>query len=240
MNTVNNKLKELAEKRDCARWCWHEQSMSGALRQLFEAAVRELEEEDQRLFRAFGRAGKWKDEQCQGLAYWVFEHNLVFPIFRAWLPLVHRVTWDECIHRRKDGRQRESSLDVEVSGGTGRKERGRELIDLVVEPSEGAPPWLFEAKWWAYGKAESVLGEDANRLRPPVAGDGQGYLLTFWYGADGELARDLERAAADATELRLEMLFVGVFPTHVYTWWDKHDKKEGTGYFALVVFGVGP
>lgn len=238
---MDERLEKRASEAECQRWCWHGQSTKNQpdLRQLFEAAARELEEEDQRLFRAFGRAGKWKNEQCQGLAYWVFEHNLVFPIFRAWLPLVYQVTWDECVHKRRNGEKREASRKVEASGGTGRKERGREYIDLVVVPSEGAPPWLFEAKWWASGDAKAVLGKDADRLRPPRADKGEGYLLTFWYGSDDELAQDLANAERDAKELRLDMLFVGVFPTHVYTWWNEQEKRSGPGYFALVAFRVG-
>ena len=231
---MDKKLEELTEERGCSRWCWHDQSTKreSKLRELFEAAVRELEEEDVRLFRAFGQAGDWKNAQCQGLAYWVFEHNLVFPIFRAWLPLVHRVWWDEDIHRAR-GEQREDSNTDEKPG-----RRNREYINLVVEKRKGAPKWLFEAKWWAYGAAKSLLSKDVRRLRRARAGKDQGYLLTFWYGSTGELKSDLERAQEQAKGLDLTMLFVGVFPTHVYTWWDKQNPKSDIGYFALVAFSV--
>ena len=209
---MDKKLEELTMERGCSRWCWHDQSTSESkLRELFEAAVRELEEEDVRLFRAFGQAGDWKNAQCQGLAYWVFEHNLVFPIFRAWLPLVDRVWWDEDIHRAR-GEQREDSNTDEEPG-----RRNRDYIDLQVEHEKGVPKWLFEAKWWAYGKAEALLSKHVARLRKARVGNDQGFLLTFWYGSTGELKSDLERAQEQAKGLDLTMLFVGVFPTHVYT-----------------------
>lgn len=234
---MDARLVQLVGSSECQRWCWHDQSTKDKLlRQLFEAAVRELEDEDQRLFRAFGRAGKWKDEQCQGLAYWVYEHNLVFPIFRAWLPLVYRVIWDEDLHRlMKDGRRRDGTCEADRSGQTARTER--RFIDLAVEPTEGAPRWLFEAKWWAYGDAKTVLGKDIGRLRSSQCNGGAGYLLTFWYGAADALAKDLRDADQAVAGLGVKMNFVGVFPTHVFTWWDRKKAAE-TGYFAMVAFAV--
>ncbi len=207
----------------------------GPLRTLLEAATLELQSEDGLLRDAIRSAKdqEWGKLQPQGLSYWVFEHNLVYPIFRRWIRIADRVEWDERQVPRKGG-PRSASLEAEEQ--TKRLERS--FVDLVAIVD--GRRYLFEAKWWAYGSATGVLNNDVKKLRSQLeASDGtRAFLITFWYGAndqadDFDLTGKLEGLAGTVTPV-----FAGVFGTSVYTRWLEHPK-QADGYFALVAFEVG-
>lgn len=60
---------------------------------LAETAGRALLKEDRLLQSSFGSSHLY-DGVGRGLSYWLFEHNLVYPIFREWAQ-THSVLWDE-------------------------------------------------------------------------------------------------------------------------------------------------
>lgn len=223
---------------------WWSHGRHGRLCGLLESATRELQKEDGNLREALASAKnqRWTRTRPHGLTYWVYEHNLVYPIFRSWVRLADQVEWDESQVPRQT-RSRGTPSRAERRGRTGRGER--KFVDLVVCLDDDVH--FFEAKWWAYGSARRVLESDVQKLRslkvkPPVAKTthSRRFLLTFWYGTNSEIKNDFAKAEGQSRTLGIEPVFAGMFGTSLYTWWVKapQEPTRENGYFALVAFEV--
>lgn len=202
---------------------------------LLSVATTALYREDQLLHDAFSRrreragfapALDGVDKWARGLSFWVFEHNLVFPIFRAWLPLVNDIRWDE----NADG----------IAGGA----RGSRFPDLRIECGTNGTAWYaFELKWWNLGRGERVLGGDADKLRKlvddhrtsmPQEGHLLGaFVLATWWGTSESIGDDFRVASDPGAGLR--PVFAGIFPSNVL-----FEKCHVAGYMALVAYRVEP
>jgi hypothetical protein len=175
---------------------------------LLRVAVKALAAEDRLFRRAFCAArdqdrGFYADEN-QGLAYWVFETQLVYTIFKSWIPLA-RVRWEG--HTYSDS--------------------PRYSADLAVFPDkfEGSahPCMVFEAKWWNKSferclKQRRAIDRDVKKIlgtRATICS----FLLAFWWDTQGDLrssVAEVERYCSRACRLpgqTAKLVFQDAFPS---------------------------
>ncbi|HQP36623.1 MAG TPA: hypothetical protein PLI95_15650 [Polyangiaceae bacterium] len=210
------------------------------LDQLLELATFALAQEDKRMACAFAARGPkeaFYTGCAHGLAYWVFEHNLVYPIFLRWLEAGFNVLWDEqptAMHPtepRSDG----SQVSRERSTDNYQQKKRAQFIDLQVLLNEGER-WFFEAKWWQVHttKANDAVGNDLRKLTSLLKEwEGRAFILAFWYGDENSLVNDIQAAQAGMGGL----VYLGLFRSNVWRYWAT-PKVMDEGYFALAAFEV--
>lgn len=185
------------------------------LRTLLPIGAHALQLEDQALSLAFAQARQHKHPCNRGLGYTVFESNLVYAIFKSWLPLAE-VYWE-----------------FPYPGSS-------EKADLVV--CEGGEPFIvLEAKWWmnSWKRTRDVLDSDVRKLlswSQPIA---KRVLLAFWYSRDtpNDWSKDLEDVNAYCEvqgEAFLRPIFVSRFAT------DCVASLGSNAYFAAAAVTVEP
>ena len=110
------------------------------LRRLMELARSALARENSELEAAFASGNAEFYGKCaHGLSYWVFEQNLVYLIFKTWIP--HSlVEWESPYPHSS------------------------EKADLVIFSKPHEPRFVFEAKWW--NSMKRVIDFCGSRLTP--------------------------------------------------------------------------
>lgn len=194
---------------------------------LFKAALRALAEEDAVLAKAFSQgmftAGEFYRGANQGLAYWVGETELVYAIYKAWIPLV-RVRWE---------------APKPVYPGTAKR------ADLAVFDDDAATKvkWIFEAKWWNQTGARQkwALDEDIRKLLSSVANEGR-FLVAFWWTTSDHLVLDRKDVDDYCREVRIRRLAMVdlVYLDSFSTDWspDSGKSRMPNGLFAVAVLKV--
>lgn len=183
---------------------------------LLDCALEALRASDTELAIAFQNASSPAaySAQNKGLAYWVFENNLVLEIFKAWLPKT-TVHWEVKYPLTK------------------------EKADLVLgRPEE--PVAIIEAKWWwnNFAKTLNALSEDVDKLRSWSGASSHRILLTFWASTNNaqQWTRDLGqvREFCESTP-GVQPVYAGRFPTDL-------ASSRGTvgAYFAVCALFVEP
>ncbi len=192
------------------------------LKRLLECAAKALEQENKALESAFGRREHtWGPELKpvnKSLAYWVFETNLVYTIFKSWLTMIEepRVEW-ECPYPKTD-----------------------QKADLVIRGTGGDTPTLvFECKWWKNNDGETLdsIHNDLKKLRLWQSDDVRHYLVTFWWGWDWKTDW---RQVNDANLKQSPPIWAAKFPIHLLRK-DKDQPKPKIvkdAYFAMAAFHV--
>lgn len=209
---------------------------TGEKHDLFLCAALALLEEDRRLYAALG-VREFYSNKARGLAYWVFEHNLVYALFRAWAPW-YDVVWDELLPTGEPAAKSQTRLNQDAAAAVEppRSHSGqamREFIDLRVNWSRSESTLLFEAKWW--NRTSDALSADLERLGRRSAMGYECYQLVFWYGSEATRRADFAAAEGQLEALRsssglnLTSLFAATFPTQL---------ANGQGYFAMGVISV--
>jgi len=195
------------------------------LKTLLRGARDALKREDAELHGIFRRADPAHrtsyEGVSRGLGYHLFEANLVYTIFKSWLPVVP-VEWEA----RYD--------HAELSH-----------IDLLAQPLGPGRRlrWGFEARWWHRSdkRGMGLFHEDARRLLADRKLD-ERFLLAFWISESAHWARD-RREIAEAClrpqiphhpEARITPFYLAAFHTEV---------AHGAGaphYFALAALRLTP
>jgi hypothetical protein len=177
-------------------------------------ALGALEAEDRRLALAFEQGGnRGGADFNRGLAYWVFEHNLVYEIFKAWLPVL------------------EAHWEVQY-------QESREKADLVIFEG-GTPVAVIETKWWMnnHQKTLAALDADVTKLRGWNRGTPLRVQLGFWYSRNSD-----EQWEQDISDVRkycaghgdgVVPFYAGRFVTDVAAF-----RESGGAYFAMVALAV--
>lgn len=209
---------------------------------LLERAARALKLEDERIRQALASSTVPKAyERCgHGLSYWVFEHNLLLPIFLDWAK-THVVRWDEpeCSNIRKPSGV---STDADALERADSEDSNYRLVDLqlALSASDGVPNGQIvrlEAKWWVLKRSAIDVAKDVKKLRDMKGAGERAVLLTFWYGVNDEFGKDMEAANRPKDT---KPLMAAVFDTTVYPWWwgkeKESERKLMDGYFAMVAF----
>lgn len=208
--------ESLLSKKEVVRE-WYPQGGPTAVVQLLSRAIHALKKEDEWLHSSLAANASEYEKCSHGLAYHVFEHNLVLPIFREWAR-THKVIWDE---------------NVEV--------KRKAFVDLQVQARQPPREWyLFEAKWWARGKARRLFPKDVAKLTK-ASHRGDGYVLAFWCGHWHAWQKDFSGSHFNERYMAGEPAFAGAFPAHVYLPQCKDCKPQGSddqGYFAMVAWKV--
>jgi hypothetical protein len=192
---------------------------------LLKCAAVALKVENAGLEAAFGKRRRtWGTAPIKGvsksLAYWVFEENLVYTMFKALLksPKKPRVEWESPYP----------------------KDRSKKA-DLVVRGIKGKPTLVFECKWWNnnHKKTLKALADDVAKLR--LWPEAERYLLTFWWSWNG-LKEDEESVAKAASKepglanLPTWQTWAAWFPIHLIAKDGKHKQEKA--YFAMMAFKV--
>lgn len=221
-------------------------AVRGKLFDLASRATYALGDEDVILGEAMGNSRrKSAYARCaHGLSYWVFEHNLVFPIFRDWVRTEH-VFWD-ARPVKPDALSQPRPADPLGKRAETRKSTSAEksstasYIDLQVV--RGRSTWRFEAKWWNSGTAKSILAADAKKLRDARQSEtDRSFLITFWCGLLENVPNELAKAKRDAARepsVQGTLAFSGHFPSIVYD--AKTRRRRDDGYFMVGVFELLP
>ena len=211
-------------------WSCHFIEEGRELELLFKAALRGLAEEDASLARAFSqgmlRAGEFYTAASQGLAYWVGETQLVYQVYKAWIPLV-RVRWEAPDPVYLDTTKR---ADLAVFG----------------DAPSAKVKWVFEAKWWNQNsqtstKQHQALDRDVNKLLSTTPSGGR-FLLAFWWATATTLPSDcLEveqycQGSCSQESAMVTPVFLGSFHTD----WtpDKGKSRVVDGLFVLAALKV--
>lgn len=215
-------------------------SEGDALVPLLRRATSALMFEDNRLREALSdSAAKQNYTTCgHGLSYWVFEHNLVYPIFLAWVR-THHVRWDEPAMERVEPKPLERGEPASRKEAKGDSSSTRSLVDLQLALEPGNIVRL-EAKWWMLNNSRHHVEADANKLKRICKSfGGRAVLLTFWYGLEDARASEMEDALTKAPGLGAEMFFAGTFRSSVYPSWLKNKPSlTDAGYFTLAALEV--
>lgn len=167
---------------------------------LARVAMRALEAENAALAAAYAQGNyrfpEYYRDANQGLAYWVAETNLIYEIYKAWIPLI-RVRW-------------------EAPAYPGSNQRA----DLAVYDDDGgeSPLWVFEAKWWGRSTARilDALLSDLEKLAMCHQSAQRRFLMTFWWAENTDDAR--RRSTEDIKDFCRKnpvatLRFMGGFPT---------------------------
>lgn len=211
------------------------------LNELLERAARALKLEDERIRQALASSTEPEAyARCgHGLSYWVFEHNLLLPIFLDWVR-THVVRWDEPVLRDLGQPSGVSTPAEAIKRSKVRVEDSkRRLVDLQLvlpasERGDDAQLVRFEAKWWVLKRAARHVKADVKKLREMSGSGDRAVLLTFWYGVDAKIDDDLGEAN---TPSGTKPLMAATFDTTVYPWWLEEKNRTLTdGYFALVAY----
>jgi hypothetical protein len=212
---------------------------------LLECATDELCREDIQFANALAARAENYPAHGHGLAYYVFEHNLVFPIFRSWVASKRLVLWDEKpVHRvsvRKTTTRPPEDQRKQVRDGV---TITKSFVDLQVRLQErwtGAKIGRFEAKWWQESRATRYVASDADKLRRIARShSGRGFLITFWYDVKGEgpFAANMKAAEDTASrKMKADLVFAGRFESKIYCYWCD-DPRPRPGWFVMAVFEV--
>jgi hypothetical protein len=190
-----------------------------SLVRLFRVALRALAEADASLAKAFSHgmigAGGFYGGVNHGLAYAVYEPQIVCEIFKAWMPHV-RVRWESSVYP-----------------GTNRR------ADLAVFDDDLGTNvrWVFEAKWWGRSTKTmlDVLRADIKKLGECDPGAKRRFLLTFWWTEDSGPAHS--RALADVEDFcrkhpMVQTRYTGSIPT------DCVAATDRRGAFTVAVLEV--
>jgi hypothetical protein len=215
---------------------WQASDGDAELQRLVESAGRALLKEDRLLQASFGTS-PFYDTVGRGLSYWLFEHNLVYPIFREWAQTLD-VIWDE----------RDATWDAATArwhrpnaSAEERRKRHRSqprgFLDLQVLRDSGSR-WLFEAKWWNSVRATGAVRDDVKKLRDHLRPRERGFVLAFWYGGRDSSQKDFDAVALEAIDA--PAVFSVAFPSHVVNTWRGQAPSPEWGYFAMTVFEVLP
>ena len=196
----------------------------GAVRALLDQATASLEKEDRWLRRAFAASvhqEAYAARAAPGLAYWVFEHNLVLAIFRDWIK-TQRVLWDEtatAVWEPPVPDRTRPSFEQEAC-------TQQRYIDLqLLGESCDSPRVLFEAKWFNAPKGKTSARTDWEKLRVECGRrrrkGWRGYMLLFRSGT-GDIGSstllDLEKQGLPVPS------FAGIFSTNL---------RSAPGFFGL-------
>jgi hypothetical protein len=191
------------------------------LKRLLNIAAQALAVEDRALWDALEAQSALRKEPLdndRGLTYWVYETNLVYTIWKAWLHHA-KVRWEAPRQEKED---------------TSR----RRWIDLQVE-ADGVE-YLIEAKWWQLTteKANGLVFSDMDKLKNLAEKNEACLMLTFWSGAAGELAKDVEEAQTQIQARKKDakpewdMAYIAAFTADsLYS-----QKRNDAGYFMLAVW----
>lgn len=212
-----------AIERKC-RWQQQGADADPEFTELMNAALVALQHEDAALRAALG--SPVYDHVSRGLAYHVFEHNLVYTVFKAWAPR-YRVVWDEMT--RPGQHPSRQFIDLKVLSGRG----------------DGKPKWLFEAKWWNGGSVGRRLGVDIGKLRRELKSNAppkRAYVLAWWWGKLEDFENDFTKAEKQFRDAASGgMAYAGAFPTDALDW-AKRSRVERArleaAYFAQACFEV--
>lgn len=189
---------------------WYRSEEDQILARLLPAAVTALHDEDRRLSAAFAAApnNPRLAPRNQGLGYWLFETTLVYTIFKSWLPL--------------------AETDWEAPYPVGAKKA--DLLVLV----DGAPRYVFEAKWWMTTIMDDELRGDIEKMKRWSGLMGR-FLLTFWRSPKTPAIwqSDIDGVRRFCKDCDGTLVYVGAFPT------DEAATRATTGsYFAVGVIAV--
>lgn len=186
---------------------------------LFERALCALDTEDKRLRKALQarpNSALRTSKSSHGLGFWVFEHNLVYEVFKAWLPRAD-VMW-ECPIPGEDGEHGYWDMVGDPPRSNRKKPRRSGWFDLAISGDDDAISAVFEFKWWPrLGSARKDLQKLA-----ACGGEYSKFFVGFWISTD--LATDLRRGEeeylrsandlrTDHPDARAEYVFVGQFET---------------------------
>jgi len=186
---------------------------------LFRVALRALAEADAGLAKTFSHgmigAGGFYRRENHGLAYAVYEPQIVCEIFKAWIPHV-RVKWESAVY---PGTKRRADL-------------------AVFDDDLGANVrWVFEAKWWGRNTEATLdtLRLDIKKLGECNPRAKRRFLLTFWWTEDSGPAHS--RALADVGDFCgkhpvVEIRYVGSIAT------DCVAAADRRGVFTVAVLEV--
>ena len=230
-----SKLRSAAERLTPASWFSSQWAANRQFVELMTLAFDGLRNEDAQLSGALTRgklAAEYRERGAPGLSYWVYEHNLVYPVFKAWA-LKHRVLWDEA-----PTAQWKKPFDAATREPPANDTRQQKLIDLqVLLDKSGDERWLFEAQWLNNERGVTHAQQDAVKLHHVRLARGKKptrlFLLGLWYNYTDSIDEDLEwvRNCPDGTN----PAFLGLFPSTV------PGKKKGPpvdGYHFVAVFEV--
>lgn len=182
-------------------------------RDLMRRMHQALQREDRELARALDPGTELGKEYSRrgapGLAYWVFEHNLVYSIFKEWAPR-YRVLWDE----------RPGALWSEfepVDRAPAAKNASRKLVDLQVVDEKGDARWYFEAKWMNNSSGVGGATRDITKLNEisnGEAGPHRRFVIGIWCNSADKLETDLADQRRWQTDKVLPM-YSGAFASRV-------------------------
>lgn len=230
---------------------WCSSNLEPELARMLQRATSALRKEDARIHKTLANSEQPAAyKRCgHGLSYWVFEHNLVYPIFLEWAR-THVVHWDEHVVPTSEGvgRVRRDELPDErkrpAKGESPKRSEWsatRSLIDLQVKLADEMV--RLEAKWWVTDAAQGYVTADARKIRN-ICRDkgGRALLLTFWYGLHEERGKDLDNAGEVARDMKSEIIFAGTFDSmiHVPKRWNKGPEGLRQGYFTMVALDASP
>ncbi len=185
---------------------------------LLRLAVRALAEEDASLARAFAQgmveASTFYGGRNHGLAYCVYETQIVYQVFKSWLPH-ERVRSEYAAYREAQKR-----------------------ADLVVLDDQDRPRWVFEAKWWGRdtSRMRACLETEIAKLGSCSSAAARKFLLTFWWTENADAA-GVAQAEVDAFCTRndgVHLRYTDSFPT------DCAASASRRGLFTVALLEVGP
>lgn len=186
---------------------------------LFRVALRALAEADASLAKAFSHgmigASGFYGGVNQGLAYTVYETQIVYEIFKAWIPHV-RVSWESGVYAESGRRADLAVFDDDL---------GREVR------------WAFEAKWWGRStkKVLGALGADIEKLGKCDPGAKRRFLITFWWVEDsGSSHANAQQEVKRFCEAdgRVQLKYTGSIPT------DCVASPDRRGVFTVAILEV--
>jgi hypothetical protein len=190
---------------------------------LLARAARALQAEDIELRNALSQNPHGR-QVGQGLSYRVFEHNLVYPIFRDWCR-DQRVMWEE---------PPDASYQDAAPRKPDEKRQSAKYIDLQLDLKHGGR-LRFEAKWWIRSSGPRVTFEHDLERMSGSEPSGRNFCMAFWYGIPAEHQKDFQFKGEAPFDK--EPVFAACFPSRVFTWWhEKEHRKTTDGYFAMVVW----
>lgn len=189
------------------------------LAELMRLAFDALCAEDEELADILGARGaigrEYQERGAPGLSYWVFEHNLVYTIFKAWARS-YRVLWDERVNARWSGR-----FDATARQSAANDNQPRSLIDLqVITARADDERWLFEMQWLNNSKGVEHARKDADKLRSILnarrSSRGEkrprAFLLGIWSNVESQLANDFDWLRGNRPA-RTKAAFYGILPS---------------------------
>jgi hypothetical protein len=188
-------------------------------------AFEALRKEDKAVWDALVTKGDFGDDYCArsapGIGYWVFEHNIVYEIFKAWAPK-YRVLWDEKPTASWPG-------SVALSAAPANDSRFPDL-QVVMNPKKDVR-WFFEAKW-LNNKAKASVEKDVKKLRNlhTRPKSSRAFLIGIWNNVLEKRRSDIDWISdidgADA-------VFLGWFTSRVRT-----RREAANGYHFVAVLEV--